>query len=1001
MKKTVLFILKTILFLPAFLLFGTDAEDIPEHVLTIPERSNPAFTQGISRWVDSVFQTMSPEERLGQLFMVAAYPKNGVANRTAVTELIKKYHIGGLIMFQSGPVAQAKLTNYYQSVSKTPLMIAGDYEWGLSMRIDSTIDFPRQMMLGAVQDEKLIYDMGAEIARQCKRMGIHINFAPVIDVNNNPNNPVINSRSFGEQRENVTRKGMNYMLGLQDNHVLAVGKHFPGHGDTEVDSHKDLPVINYSRNRLDSVEIYPFRELINIGLGGVMVAHLSIPTLDSLKNTPSSLSKIIITGILKNELAFKGLIFTDALNMQGVAKYYQPGEVALRSLLAGTDVLLMPGDIPTTFMMIKKAIADGLISQQEIDERCKKILSAKKWFGLDEYKPIELKNLIQDLNRPETDLLVHHLLEASICNVINKNNILPLRRPDTLKIATVSVGNGTINSFQKTIQYYTKTANFCIDKDADYRIFLELLNKLNGFDYIILSYHNTNENPAKQFGISQNSIEFYKKLVAKSKLITLVFGNAYSLKYFESETNPEALVCAFNDWNLTREIAAQMVFGGIPFAGLLPVSVSPEIKAGTGEVSEKIRLKYSIPEDIKIRSERLRKVDTLIMNGIREGAMPGATVMCIKDGVVFFYKSYGKHTYTSTEKNQNLDIYDLASLTKISATMPTLMKLYEEKKFDLGKKMASYIPELLATNKKNITILDVLTHQARLTPWIPFYLATYINLKNHILNKELYSPVKTEEFSYQVADNLYITPKYRDTIYQRIYDSKLLRRTKYKYSDLGFFLFYKVIENITQQPLEVFTQQNFYGPLGAYTMGYRPLERFPKEEIIPTEDDETYRRQLIQGYVHDYGAAMMNGVGGHAGLFAAANDLAKLMQMYVQGGEYGGIRFLKPETIQLFTSDRKDKIQNRRGLGFDKMSKSGKGPACNLVSDESYGHTGFTGTMVWVDPKYNCVYIFLSNRINPSIENSKLNDLNIRAKVQRVFYESFLGLRPIVNESLQ
>lgn len=967
----------------------------------MPERSNPSFTEGDSRWVDSVFESLSPDERIGQLFMVAAYPKTAQEQKVALTELIKRYHVGGIIMFQGGPVAQAKLTNYCQSVSKTPLMIAGDYEWGLAMRLDSTIQFPRQMMLGAVQDEKLIYDMGVEISRQCKRLGIQINFAPDIDINNNPNNPVINSRSFGEQRENVTRKGMNYMLGLQDNHVLAVGKHFPGHGDTDVDSHKDLPIINNSRSHLDSVEIYPFRELINVGLGGVMIAHLHVPALDTAKNIPSSLSKNIITGILKEQLGFKGLIFTDALNMQGVAKYFQPGEVEVKSLIAGTDVLLMPTDVPKAIEQIKKAIAEGLISQNEINERCKKILSAKKWFELDHYKPVELKNLYSDLNTTEAELLVRHLIESAITNVVNKNNILPLHRPDTLKIATVCVGNGQINTFQNTIQYYTKTDNYNIDKDADYRLFLKLLDKLNRYDLIILGIHNTNENPSKQFGINQNTIEFAQKLSEKSKVITVVFGNPYSLKYFQFGKNSTAVVCAYNDWNATREIAAQMLFGGIPFAGLLPVSATSDIKAGAGEISEKIRLKYSIPEEIKIRSERLKKIDTLIENGIHAGAFPGCTVLCIKDGVVFFYKSYGTHTYDSDVKNKNSDIYDLASVTKVSATLPSLMKLYEENQFDIHKKLSFYLPELKKTNKKDLLITDILLHQARLEPWIPFYLSTYSDRKNYILDKNIYSTVKSEKYPFQVADNLYITDKYSDTIYKRIYDSKLLRRKRYKYSDLGFFLFYKTIEEITKIPFEDYMLKNFYGPLGANTLCYRPLEKFPKEDIVPTEDDTKFRKQLLQGYVHDYGAAMMNGVSGHAGLFADANDLAKLMEMYLQGGEYGGIRFLKTETLKLFTSEQPTKIANRRGLGFDKMSKSGKGPATNLVSEESYGHTGFTGTEVWIDPKYNFVYIFLSNRINPNVENSKLQEMNIRTKVQRVFYESFIGLRPIVNESLE
>ncbi|MGI9543828.1 MAG: glycoside hydrolase family 3 protein, partial [Cyclobacteriaceae bacterium] len=347
-----------------------------------PTKKLPPFLNQGQEWVDSVFNTMSPDERIAQLFMVAAYSNRDSKHEAAITRLIEEYKIGGLVFFQGGPLRQAAMTNRYQAKSKVPLLIAMDAEWGLGMRLDSTINFPYQMTLGAIADNDLIYDMGVEIAREFKRLGAHISFSPVVDVNNNPKNPVINYRAFGENREQVTAKGVAYMKGLQDQGVMAVAKHFPGHGDTDTDSHNDLPVIPHQRTRLDSVELHPFVNLVENGVGGVMVAHMSIPSLDATENLPSTLSKPIVEDLLKKELGYSGLIFTDALNMKGVTKHFPPGEVDVKALIAGNDVLVFTQDVPLALKKIKEAIKKGTLSQKDIDRRCKKVLAAKFWAGL-------------------------------------------------------------------------------------------------------------------------------------------------------------------------------------------------------------------------------------------------------------------------------------------------------------------------------------------------------------------------------------------------------------------------------------------------------------------------------------------------------------------------------------------------------------------------------------------------------------------------------------------
>ncbi len=949
---------------------------------------HPDFANYKTEWADSVFNTLSEDERIGQLFMVAAYPKQGKENRDFLTGIINKYKIGGLIMFQGGPVQQAKLTNYYQSISELPLMIAGDYEWGLSMRLDSVVRYPRQMLLGAVQNERLIYDMGAEIARQCKRIGIHINFAPVIDVNNNPDNPVINSRSFGEQKKNVAHKGAMYMFGMQDNRVLAVGKHFPGHGDTDVDSHKDLPVIKHSAHRIETLEMYPFKYLIEHGLGGVMMAHLHIPALDSTPHLASSISKPIVTGILKEQLDFRGLIFTDALGMKGVSKYFAPGETEVKALIAGVDVLLMPRDVPAAFKAIKKAISEGKLSQNDIDKRVKTILAAKQWFGLDDYKPVKIKNIYKDLNTDYAKLLKRKLIESAVTLAKNKDDIIPLQKLDTLNIASLAIGSGSKSSFQYRLNDYAKAANFAINKASDNTKFNALIPKLSKYNLVIISIHGTTRRPP-YFGVTGSSVDFIEKLAKKTKVVLVHFGNPYALRLFKHPENLQAVIVGYNGWRETRDLAAQLIFGGIEADGKLPVSAGNYFKAGDGFTKERIRLKYSEPAELKIKREKLKSVDSVILKSIRDGATPGATVMGIKDGVVFYYKSFGYHTYNKKIKTKNTDIYDLASLTKISASVPALMRLYEEGKFSLDAKISDYLPETDTTNKGDLIVRDILAHQARLKAWIPFYLKTYSDLDAQILDTAIYSTKKSKKYNLQVAENLYMAHSYVDTMYARLYASKLRKRKKYKYSDLGYYMFYKIIENLTGEKMEDYVAENFYNPLGAVTLGYRPLERFDKNRILPTEDDNHYRQQLLQGYVHDYGAAMTGGVNGHAGVFSNANDLAKLMQMYLQEGTYGGVQYFKPETIKLFTTQAFPENDNRRALGFDKPMRPEGGPTSQVVSDASFGHSGFTGTYAWVDPEYNFVYIFLSNRVYPTIENKKLIRQNIRTKVQRLFYESF------------
>ncbi|MCD4682630.1 MAG: serine hydrolase [Bacteroidales bacterium] len=956
-----------------------------EGFASLPENDSVA-----DNWVDSVMSSLNLDEMIAQLMMIRTYSNKDKAYYTKIENIIKTYNIGGLCFFQGGPVRQAKLTNHYQPVAKTPLLIAIDAEWGLGMRLDSTFSFPFQMTIGAIKDNNLVYDMGTEIARQLKMLGVHINFAPVIDINNNPLNPVINSRSFGENRNDVADKGIAYMKGLQDNGIIATAKHFPGHGDTDSDSHYTLPIINQTTERLDSLELYPFKELINHGLGGVMVAHLFVPELDSSKNKPTTLSKLVVTDLLKDSLNFEGLVITDALDMKGVTSFHQPGEIEVKAFLAGNDILLLPQDVKVAISGIKKAIESDIIIESDIEERCRKILKYKHIAGLDDYSPVTTDSLYERLNNVRNELITRKIYESAITVVHNNDDLLPLRNLDTLKIATLSIGSPEINPFQSMLSNYCKIDHYNILKTFSEKKAASILKKLSEYNLVITSIHNTNIYPHKNFGITAQSIDFINKIADSNKVVLSLFASPYSLEQFPDPEKLEAIILGYQDNKISNEIAAQILMGSVDASGNLPVTTSDNYPVKSGIPINSInRLKYTIPEEVEIASQDLLKIDSIVLHNIKERAIPGCQILIAKEGKVVYQKSFGYHTYKKGNFVKNTDLYDLASITKVAATTLSIMKLQDEKMVDIDHKLVWYLPYLRETNKEDIIIREMMAHQARLKPWIPFYLNTIIDNK---LDKDLYSSVFDEDHTVEVARNLYISENYKYSIYDSIVTSKLRKRRNYKYSDLGFYLLKQSIENLTNQPLQKYVEESFYIPLGLQTMCFNPLEKFQLKNIIPTEKDDYFRDQLIHGYVHDPGAAMLGGVSGHAGLFSNANDLAILMQMLLQGGSYGGKEYLNSNTISQFTKMQFPLNENRRGIGFDKPDPNERddGPTCESVSDLSFGHTGFTGTYAWADPEYNLIYIFLSNRIHPTAKNTKLIKMNTRTEIQQVIYDAIL-----------
>ncbi len=981
----------------------------------VDEPLDPPFLQADSAWVDSVMLGMSLDEKIAQMLMIQAYSNRDEAHTRELEKLIRKHKVGGVIFFQGSPGRQAHMTNRFQGTSEIPLLIAMDGEWGLGMRLDSVISYPKQMMLGAISNDSLIYMMGKDIAEQMRTLGVHMNFAPVADINNNPRNPVINTRSFGEERVNVSEKVIAYFSGMQDHGLLVTAKHFPGHGDTDSDSHKTLPLISHSYDRLDSIELYPFRKAIDKGLTGIMVAHLHVPVLDSTENRATTLSKQVVTDLLQDEMRFKGLIVTDALNMKGVSAYFKPGQINVEAVKAGNDILLMPDDVSKAISSIKRAVKRDIIPETQIDQQCRKILMAKSWLGLQLQQRVETADLYERLNDRKFLLLQQQLIENALTLLKNDNDVLPLSGLGTMDLATLNIGVEEETSFTKALDLYLGGDHYFFNDLAYFPLVDEVSKGLIRYSTLVINIHKTKTQGAG-FGITDETKEFLDSLDFDGQVILNVFGYPYALGELNSLERYDAILVSYSESSLNQQFAAQGIFGAISFSGTIPVAAGSHYPAGAGiNTTGSTRLKYTVPESAGMSYDTLLLIDNIVSEAIKAKAIPGCQVLVARRGEVVWNKSYGYHTYRNRIKVTNDDIYDLASLTKICATVPSLMHLQDQGVFSVDSTLGTYLPWIDTSNKDGLIIKDILTHRAGLSSWIPFYQSTLETLdssqslfsnnfnytypiklgggsfanRNIVYKENVYARSYSQAYSNEVARDLFINNAYEDSIYNAILDSPLNGK-EYKYSDLGYYFLFQAVEYLTDTLFYPYNWFNFYGPLGAETLGYLPLKRFNSKRIVPTENDIIFRKQLLRGYVHDPGAAMLGGVAGHAGLFSSANDLAKMMQMYLNNGVYGGKRFLDSATIAQYTSCQFEEEHNRRGLGFDRpiVFEDNAGPACDSASASSYGHTGFTGTIAWMDPEADLLFIFLSNRIHPNQANLKLIEMDVRTDIQQLLYQA-------------
>ena len=959
----------------------------------------------MEQWVDSVYNSLTVEQRVGQLICMRANLPDKPFFET-VGKYIKQYNIGGVCFFRADAEEQVNQTNAWQAMAQTPLMVSIDAEWGLAMRVKKTLAYPYQMTLGAIIDDTLIYEMGQQVAEQCQRMGIHVNFAPVVDVNSNPENPIIGMRSFGENPGRVGEKGVAYALGMQSKGLITTMKHFPGHGNTATDSHMTLPTVTRTMEEVRDIELAPFRKMIESGVNGAMVGHLYFPAIEKVKNTSSSLSYGVVTELLKEEMGFKGLIFTDGLDMKGVSEKVRNDSVPYVAFMAGNDVLILPHDVPFAIKTIKAAVNRDPKAAARLEESCKKILRYKYRAGLNHYKPVSTANLMTDLKKKSYTDLRQLLFEEAVTLLRNENQVIPLA--NNKKIAVVTIGNTKNDVNEGLVARGYSTTSFVVKKEEIASKSADWLKRLENYDLVVVNIEKTNMFANSNYGINESTVKFFNRLVAQNDVILNLFACPYALDMFRINNNVKGLVVAYQDEVPAVNAVVRLLSGEMEAHGKLPVSTT-KFKCGDGLVALVPELKEHIlpqkeiptPDTPIIQEEQVTaplpqpmmeeryvfKLDSVAKAGIRKGAYPGCQIVVLKDGQMVYDKCFGNFTYGGGHKVQPDDLYDIASCTKIFASTLAIMKLYDDGLIDLNKTLADFFPYLKGKAHGKLKLIDIMTHQAGLKAWIPFYKVT---VDENGPMPEFYSDEIDENHSVRVAENLYLINDYEERIFDSVSKTPLGKK-KYLYSDMGFYYMPKIVKLLTNQTIEDYLNEKFYYPMNLSHICYQPLNHFTRDQIAPTENDTIFRKQLIWGDVHDQAAAMFGGVAGHAGLFANAHDLAAIVQMFMNEGVYNGERYLKAETVRYFTKAPFASNDNRRGIGFDKLplDKKGSFTASKQGSLKGYGHTGFTGTFFWVEPENKTALIFLSNRVYPNTDPNKLAKLGIRTALHDILYEAY------------
>ncbi len=948
----------------AILFAAQPAQQVSFHPL-----SSPLYEADTLSWAQQVLDTLSLEDKVGQLIAThvhGVFTSVDDPEYQRILGLIRRVRIGGITAFRGFPMEQLTLINAFQRESALPLLVAQDMEWGAGMRLSGATTFPRAMALGATRDTVLAYAMGRVIAREARVLGVQQNYAPTVDVNNNPNNPIINVRSFGEDPDLVARMSAAYIQGMQESGLIATAKHFPGHGDTQVDSHSDLPILPFDQARLDTLELIPFREAIARGVKSIMVGHLALPRLepDGNTNLPATLSPTITTRLLRKQLGFRGLIVTDAMNMQGVVKHYGVGEAAVRAVEAGADMVLMSTDEMAARNALLHAVRTGRLTEVRIDSSVLRILQLKEWSGVHRHRFVSPDKAPYHVHLARHQALSEAIARRSLTLLRNEGHLLPLpQRP--LRILQITLSD---DDDPTTGQYFFRTlrqaypdfqvTHRLLDRRSAPSEFEQALRQAHRYDLIVVPTYLYVRSGSGRIQLPSQQRHFLERLIRKkTPVVLLAFGNPYLIAQLHEQ--PAVYIAAYSGSHASQKAAIQAMMGESAFEGKLPITLSRQYPFGTGLELPQIRLRDGRPEEVGMNSRKLNRVDDIILDAIADSAFPAAAVAIGRANVRVKSRGYGYLTYESDIPVTDETLFDLASLTKVIGTTTAIMKLYEEGKIHLDDPIQKYLPEFQGKGKEQITLKHLLTHTGGLRPFLPFY------------RYGITTPEGVLQFIY--TDSLFYRPG-----------------EKMVYSDFDMILLGKIVERITGKDLNTYLKETFFRPLDMRHTGFLPIGKVPIDSthIVPTEVDTTFRKRLVWGEVHDETAWILGGIAGHAGLFSTARDLSIFAQMLLNGGSYNGRQFLKPETIQLFTTPV-DPEHHTRALGWDTKNPTGYSSAGHYFGPRSFGHTGFTGTSIWIDPDQQLYVILLTNRVYPTRANRK--HIAVRPAVANAAYLAIEG----------
>lgn len=984
-------------FFAASVLAQSEVRHVP-HLLSSPEVQQAAL-----EYAERTMAEMSKEERVAQLIMPMLYPKEDQKSLAAWDRMVETKRYGGVLWQKGTPDAQLRLTNRMRQRAKVPMLVTMDGEWGLSMRLSGTTPWPRNMVIGATNSTDLAFRYGKVTAQEAKRMGIHVNFAPVLDVNSNPKNPVIGTRALGSSSQRVTDLGLAYAAGLETMGVLSCAKHFPGHGDTDRDSHKTLPLLSKSRDDLEAVELKPFRAYIEAGLGGMMVAHLNVPALDS-SGLATSASRLVTTDLLQRELGFEGLIFTDGLGMQGILEGTGGKSVAVEVFKAGSDILLAPQNPDRALSELMTALERGEIEASEVDRRCKKVLVWKYVLGVAEGRePLPLAGLSADLNPPSSQKLLREIYEKAVTLVKNKESLLPLTYLKGKKVALLRYGNTRTPQLLATLREGGEVAAFTLTTGASASEHQRVYDQLRSYDVVLVAV--TSEKAHEDEGLV--------RLAEKTPLVLSFFTSPYTaLNFRRAAQEASAVAFGYNARSDAQRALGRAVLGKGVFEGTLPVDLAPLFSEGTSLKTKEIASVVVKPESVGMRSNVLAKIDEIAVEGVKKGAYPGCQVLVAKDGKVVYHKAFGHKDAARKEKNNTETLYDLASVTKAVVTTPLVMMAVDEGWLKTSDRLGKHLSYLRGSNKEQIRVSDLLFHTGGLPAIIRFYLSlidpdSYTSplltfrkkagfpiqiardawaRRDFKYSSKYVSGDSTALFPHRFANGLYLSNEVREMMRQEITDVNV-RPSRYRYSDIDFLLLQDILEMHYEQPLDQLFYEKIADPLGAIRLRFKPYQYFSTAEIAEGQRDDFLRKQTLRGDVDDEAAAMLGGVSGNAGLFGNAQDLLKVLQMLLNNGFYDGERYIQSATVQRFTTAKHR--TSPYALGFDRhRGKGKKGNTAVEAPLSTYGHTGFTGTCFWIDPENDIIYIFLSNRVAPTRWNGKLSSLKIRTRIQSLIYEA-------------